>query len=92
MRAIFLILAGACFVSACSSTGGPSVATTAAAPTPARAPSSQVATATKPGAPICKTFSTTGTRFTTTECRTQAEWNQIAADAQQQTHAYGIPH
>jgi hypothetical protein len=30
---------------------------------------------------ICKTFTPAGTRFSKKECHTQAEWDQMAADA-----------
>ncbi len=44
---------------------------------------------------VCKTIATTGTRFVSHDCRTQAEWDQLAADSRQMTadqqHAFGRP-
>ena len=44
---------------------------------------------------VCKTIATTGTRFLSHDCRTQAEWDQLAADSRQTTadqqHAFGRP-
>ena len=44
---------------------------------------------------VCKTIATTGTRFVSHDCRTQAEWDQLAADSRQltadQQHAFGRP-
>jgi hypothetical protein len=34
---------------------------------------------------ICKRVMSTGTRFTTKDCRTRAEWNQLTADSRQAT-------
>ena len=43
---------------------------------------------------VCKTIAT-GTRFGSHDCRTQAEWDQLAADSRQMTadqqHAFGRP-
>ncbi len=35
---------------------------------------------------ICKRIATTGTRFPITDCRTRAEWNELAVDSRQATH------
>ena len=52
-------------------------------------------TAADPDKKICKSIATTGTRFMSQDCRTQAEWDQLAADARQMTadqqHAFGRP-
>ena len=44
---------------------------------------------------VCKSIATTGTRFMSHDCRTQAEWDQMAADSRQATadqqHAFGRP-
>ena len=34
---------------------------------------------------VCKSISSTGTRFMKHDCRTQAEWDQIAADSRAAT-------
>ncbi len=34
---------------------------------------------------VCKSIASTGTRFTKHDCRTQAEWDQIAADSRAAT-------
>ena len=34
---------------------------------------------------VCKSIANTGTRFTTRDCRTQAEWSQLSADSKQAT-------
>lgn len=35
---------------------------------------------------ICKRIATTGTRFPVTDCRSRAEWNELAVDSRQATH------
>jgi hypothetical protein len=35
---------------------------------------------------ICKSISTTGTRFAVKDCRTRAEWGQLAIDSRQAVH------
>ena len=32
---------------------------------------------------VCKAIASTGTRFVKRDCRTQAEWDQVAADSRQ---------
>ena len=50
----------------------------AAPPTPAEL-------AGPPDQAICKLTATTGTRFMHSDCRTRAEWNQLAVDSRQAT-------
>ena len=50
----------------------------AAPPTPAEL-------AGPPDQAICKLIATTGTRFMKSDCRTRAEWNQLAVDSRQAT-------
>ena len=38
-----------------------------------------------PDQAICKLVATTGTRFMRSDCRTRAEWNQLAVDSRQAT-------
>ncbi len=38
-----------------------------------------------PDQAICKLIATTGTRFMKSDCRTRAEWNQLAVDSRQAT-------
>ncbi len=52
----------------------------AAPPTPAEL-------AGAPDQTICKLIATTGTRFMKSDCRTRAEWNQLAVDSRQATLA-----
>jgi hypothetical protein len=35
---------------------------------------------------VCKRIATTGTRFAITDCRSRAEWNQLAIDSRQAAH------
>jgi hypothetical protein len=35
---------------------------------------------------VCKRVTTTGTRFAITDCRSRAEWNQLAIDSRDATH------
>ncbi len=39
-----------------------------------------------PAAVVCKQIVTTGTRFGVKDCRTRAEWNQLAVDSRQATN------
>ncbi len=39
-----------------------------------------------PAEVLCKRLSTTGTRFAVKDCRTRAEWGQLAVDSRQATH------
>ncbi len=46
---------------------------------------------------VCKAIASTGTRFVKHDCRTQAEWDQIAADSRQATqdmtdHSFAAGH
>jgi hypothetical protein len=43
-------------------------------------------TAGDPNQTICKRIATTGTRFPITDCRSRAEWNQLAVDSRQAAH------
>jgi hypothetical protein len=38
-----------------------------------------------PNQTVCKRIATTGTRFASQDCRTRAEWNQLAVDSRQAT-------
>jgi hypothetical protein len=50
------------------------------------APPTKQETAGDPNETICKRTVNTGTRFAVKDCRTRAEWNQLAIDSRQATH------
>ncbi len=40
---------------------------------------------------VCKTIETTGTRFTSRDCRTKGQWDQLAADSRDLTNDFTRP-
>ena len=50
------------------------------------APPTKQEAAGDPNEMVCKRIVTTGTRFASKDCRTRAEWNQLAVDSRQATH------
>ena len=56
--------------------------TQATAGPPVKAATSKTAASDKM---VCKSIASTGTRFVKHDCRTQADWDQLAADSRQAT-------
>ncbi len=50
------------------------------------APPTKQEAAGNPNETICRRTVNTGTRFAVKDCRTRAEWNQLAVDSRQATH------
>ncbi|MGC1300876.1 MAG: hypothetical protein WA840_00745 [Caulobacteraceae bacterium] len=64
------------------STGEPTASSAPGAPSAARNNPTPLAHAgTTDANQVCKTYTPAGTRFSKKECHTQAEWDQMAADA-----------
>jgi hypothetical protein len=63
--------------------------TAAATQPPAAAASPAAPAAAKPhdygDKMVCRSIANTGTRFTSRDCRTQAQWDQLTADSKQAT-------
>ncbi len=81
MSAMFLLAAAAAAVASGQPTSVSPRETVAPAVNAAPAKSSKVSADTM----ICKSIASTGTRFMTRDCRTKAEWDQLAGDSRQLT-------
>jgi hypothetical protein len=62
-------------------TGAPTATPPPGAPAPHAAPAPLAHAGTPDADQICKTYTPAGTRFAKKECHTQAEWDQMTADA-----------
>ncbi len=84
--ALFVAMIGSAALAQAAPRSAPAVPAVNAAPNK---------TAADPDKKVCKLIATTGTRFMSQDCRTQAEWDQLAADSRQMTadqqHAFGRP-
>ena len=88
MPAVFLLAAAAAAISAASPV--PASTRQAEAPAVNAAPPKPIKGA-DADTMICKSIATTGTRFMSRDCRTKAQWDQLAADSRDMTNDFTRP-